>query len=320
MPENSSTDYYSDDSELELKILNPDNSFITKSYINGVLKKYNVKHRVKDMSNFIISTVHSSYLTIDNSSISIKMRQFMFLRDKELEPLGEDESKKCIPLQKESYERIEFLGDSIIRAILSDYFYERYKEESEGFLTNLRTKVECADSLAHLCQLIGLNRYIIISRYNEQKEGRSKSKKIHEDVFEGFIGALHLDGGYEVCKTFLVNLIETEVDIPALLHFEDNYKDILLKVFHKRQLGEPQYKLVTEMKTDFKSEYTMSVIDSKHTSLGVGTSSSKKKAEQMAAYKALVKLDYYDDESESEYEELTDSESATESEEYVSDE
>uniref|UniRef100_A0A6C0ACG3 RNase III domain-containing protein n=1 Tax=viral metagenome TaxID=1070528 RepID=A0A6C0ACG3_9ZZZZ len=286
-------------------ILNPKNRFITKEYINDTLKKYKIKHKVRKLDNFIKSTIHLSYMIVD---IEAPMKKrYSLLKDKEILPLNDKEIKTAIPLQNRSYERIEFLGDSIIRAVLSEYFYQRYTVEDEGFLTKLRTKVEKGESLARLCKVIGLHEYIIISKYIEEKGGREQNSKIQEDVFEGFIGALHLDGGYQLCKDFIINLIEQEVDLSDLLYNEDNYKDMLLQLFHKKKWGDPKYELISESGngTDVKREFTMSVATEDGKVMGVGTGTSKKKGEQEAAKKALEKMDFFDEsDSELDCEEL----------------
>lgn len=286
--------------ELELRKLNTKNKFITKKAVNDMLLKYNIKYKIKKLDNFILGTIHTSYLELNNKIINSKTKEFKLLKDKEVEPITEEEAKKCLPLQSNSYERIEFLGDSVIRSILSDYLYNRYSNETEGFLTTLRTKIERTDTLALFCRAIGLNDYIIISKYYEENESREKNRKIQEDVFESFIGALYLDDekkGFELCKNFLINLVETEVDISSLLHNEDNFKDILLRYFHTKNWGDPKYSLKMEIRNDIKSEYTMQVCDNNGKLLGIGTASSKKKGEQIAAQHALEKLKYFDEES-----------------------
>lgn len=293
------------DETIVYHILNDKNRPITKKYINDILKAYDVDHKVKDIKNFTVSMIHISYLEIDIDNPNKK--RYSLLKDKEVEPVNKDLIDKIVPLQKVSYERIEFLGDSIIRAVLSEYFYERYRKEDEGFLTKLRTKVEKGESLAKLCKIIGLHEYIIISKYIEDKGGREQNAKIQEDAFEAFIGALHIDGGYDVCKKFLINLIEKEVDLSDLLHNEDNYKDMLLQFFHVKKWGDPKYELVAESgnTVDCKREFTMKVMNDKGDTLGMGTGTSKKKGEQEAARNALEKMDYFDEvDSELEYEEV----------------
>lgn len=285
-------------------ILNVKNKFITKQYVNDVLKAYNIKSRIKEIDNFIMGTIHLSYMEVDIESPCKK--RYSLLKDKEVMPLNEKEKKMAMPLQKQSYERIEFLGDSIIRSVLSEYFYKRFPNEDEGFLTKLRTKVEKGESLAKLCKKIGLHNYIIISKYIEEKGGREQNGKIQEDVFESFIGALHLEIGYKECEKFIISLVEKEIDLSELLHNEDNYKDMLLQLFHKKKWGDPKYILVSESNNpDTKREFTMKIIKEDGKTLGVGTGTSKKKGEQEAAKKALEKMDYFDDgDSEEECEEI----------------
>lgn len=296
------------DKSIVLHILNTKNKFITIEYVNDLLKQYNVDFEVTDISKFIEATIHISYMNINlemNNSKLTNKKRYSLLKDKEVAPITNP--LNAIPLQDISYERIEFLGDSIIRAILSEYFYCRYKNQNEGFLTKLRTKIEKHESLANLCKIIKLNEYIIISKYIEEKGGREQNSKIHEDAFEAFIGALHLNGGYNVCKKFIINLIETKVDISELLHNEDNYKDLLLQFFHKKKWKDPKYELIKETGIETKREFTMCVKDDKGTIYGIGIGASKKKGEQEAARIALEKFGSFDKSaSESEYEEADD--------------
>lgn len=302
MSTNSESDI---DENIIYNILNEKNKYITREYIENTLKKYGIIHKVNKLEEFIIATVHISYMKIDLDNLNKK--RYSLSRDKEVEPILSNNIKNIIPLQEISYERIEFLGDSIIRAILSEYFYDRYKKEDEGFLTKLRTKVEKGESLAKLCRAIGLNNYIIFSKYIEEKGGREQNTRIQEDVFEAFIGALHIDAGYDKCKNFLVNLIEKDVDLSDLLYNEDNYKDMLLRFFHTKKWGDPKYKLVSDTGSNIenKREFTMSVSNDSGKVMGIGSGTSKKKGEQEAAKLALEKFNFFDDEdSELEYEEV----------------
>ena len=90
---------------------------------------------------------------------------------------------------KKNYERLEFLGDAIIKPIISIYLVERYPYENEGFLSTLRTKIESTNTLSHFFKCLGLHDYILLSQSVEQENGRNNIH-ILEDCFEAFIGAL----------------------------------------------------------------------------------------------------------------------------------
>jgi dsRNA-specific ribonuclease len=103
-------------------------------------------------------------------------RLVKIIKEKNLQPI--DDPKSAIPLQKDSYERLEFLGDSIIHCILADYLFNRYEDEQEGFMTRLRTKIENGETLSELANLIGFQEYAIIARNIEQGGGREKNINI----------------------------------------------------------------------------------------------------------------------------------------------
>ena len=283
---------------IENYILNESNTYINANFINSIFKKYELKYKVKNISIFQMAVVHTSYLKLNLLSEKHMKRHYAYIKDKEVDPI--EDPTKAIPLQNSSYERLEFLGDSIIRAVLSDYLYNRYTNEDEGFMTRLRTKIEKGESLAKLSKAVGLNNYVLISKLIENKGGRYQNVSILEDVFEAFIGALHMEAGYDVCKKFIIKVIEREVDFAELLHNEDNYKDILLQLYHKKKWDDPKYVSLTASGSDNRKEFTMCVKDNNGTIIGIGTGVSKKKGEQEAARRALIKLGEFYEETYSE--------------------
>lgn len=277
-------------------ILNEKNKYITKEFIENTLKQYNTDYKVNDINNFINATVHTSYIEKDEeywkSHRSAKNAS-------DLKPI--ENPQDAIPLHKRSYEELELLGDGVIHLILVDYFCERYKGLGEGFITKLRTKIENGETLSHFCKLIGLNQYILISRYIEQNNGRDNNKRILEDVFEAFIGALYRDNingknNYDKCRSFIINLLEKEVDLSEMLYVDNNYKDKLLQYFHKMKWCDPIYTKVNTCTTkDNKKIFIVSVTRKKSHKdegliCGTGKDYSVKKAEQDAAKNALEML------------------------------
>lgn len=290
-----------------LFILNENNVWITTDYIETMLKNYGVDIKISDVEPFKKAMVHTSYLVRDENYYSTNK----FKHTLDLEPI--EDPSKAIPLQKESYERLEYLGDSVIHLILAGYFFNRYEGEDEGFMTRLRTKIENGETLALLNQAVKLDKYVVISRFIERNDGRDNNHSILEDAFEAFMGALYLDAGFNVCRDFFVNLIEKEVDFAAILHTETNFKDILLQYFHQCRWREPIYGDLDVSGPDHKKMYTMYVKCRKHhhddgEMVGIGVGSSKKKGEQEAARQALIHFGMLkDDDSDSEsYEECSD--------------
>lgn len=290
--------YYTDENIIEAHILNKQNIYITNKYINSILSKYNTPYKIKNLDMFRRAMTHTSYLKIDLKNEKNAKKKYTFIKEKEIDPI--DNKKDAIPLQSNSYERLEFLGDSVIRTILAEYLYKRYENEDEGFMTRLRTKIEKGESLAKLSLIVGLDKYILISKLIESKGGRNKNVSILEDVFEAFIGALFNETNFELCKTFFINLIEEEIDMAELLNNDDNYKDMLLQYYHKMKWNAPTYSMLSQNGTDNKKEFVMCVKDNTGNIIGIGSGSSKKKGQQVAAHQALIKLCILNEDSDTE--------------------
>lgn len=300
------SDIPSDD---QLFILNDKNVLITASFINSIFAKYGIEYNVCNLKNYQLAMTHNSYcigdIVLEHSKHNCTRTPYSdspsAFRGTKIKP-----DARIVPLQKESYERLEFLGDSIIHHILASYIYNRFDDQQEGFMTKLRAKLENSDTLAKLTKIIGLNKYILLSRYYENNNCRVDNIHILEDVFEAFIGALSLDtkksSNFEVCEKFVITLIELEVDIAELLHTETNYKDTLLKYAHTRKWPDPGYGTRNVIGTSFVEnayDKNKGCVDNKtyvmwvkigHEIHGVGKGNSKKQGEQAAAAAALRKL------------------------------
>lgn len=295
-------------------ILNEKNKYITKEYVQNTLKKFGVDIKINNLIIFQEAMIHLSYLIRDENFYKNNKTKPYQIQSNDIEPL--DDIAKAIPLQKKSYERLEFLGDAIIHAILADYLFNRYGTENEGFMTKLRTKIENGDTLSTLSRSIGLGEYVIISRYVEKNGGRDKNNNILEDTFEAFMGSLFLEAGFEICKTFVISLIEKEIDLSQLLYQETNFKEKLLQFFHLRKWLDPIYGTLDISGPENKKMYTMYVKCRKNQQdegeiVGIGVGTSKRKGEQNASHEALKHYGIYQEESQEGddfYEELSDNE------------
>ena len=256
------------------------NRLATKQDIINILAKYNIFIEVNDLSIYQLAFTHKSYLS-----------KFNFT--KEMLDSCDDYTDSVVPLQKESYERLEFFGDRVIDKIVVKYLYLRYPNEDEGFMTSLKIKIVDCLQLSKFAHEIGLTKFILISKQVENIDngaGRaSKSfKNILEDVFEAFMGALDFDAGEAACEKLLVNLLETYVDFAELLCNNTNYKTQLQEYYHKMEWGHPVYKDVSEKSEGHRSSFTMCVYDNNHIEIGRGTGKKKKYGEQFAAKQALI--------------------------------
>jgi dsRNA-specific ribonuclease len=180
----------------------------------------------------------------------------------------------------ESYERLEFLGDAVFHLIVTHYIYNRYNEEGSGFLTRIRICIEKSESLIDLTKKLKLNKFI---QYDRNSSTQLKyNDNIYEDIFESFVGAFYLNFGYEQCYHLIVGILETEKDFSTLIYYDDNFKDLLLRYFHKMKWGNPIY-----LKKPNNVRY---VTDPDGNILGESSGQTKKIAEQNASKEALKKL------------------------------
>jgi len=256
---------------------NPKNRLFTHKDIQAILRNNDCSVTVQNERLFQTAMVHSSYVK----------------RSEYTTPTGEvtqlaQRPDNCLELFDDSYERLEHLGDSILGAVVSTYLVRRFPSENEGFLTDLKKEIVCNETLGHLSHLIGLDRFYIISRHNEDVcNGRTNAKKLG-DILEAFIGALWIDSSYDfqTISSFIVCLIEKYINIPKLLMNNRNFKEQLQKIYQSKFHYTPSYVMLSSS----PNLYTMAVVDENNVPLGVGSSSTKKQAEQLAAKEAIVRL------------------------------
>ncbi len=293
-----------DSDKLILYVLNEKNVPIERSYVEGLLKKYGVKHKIKDMCIFQTAMIHESY--VDRDLTHDRVRKIII--EKNIQPIAN--AQLAMPLQPKSYERLEFLGDGVIHCILADYLYQRYMYEQEGFMTQLRTKLENKTMFAHLATKLGFRKYAVIARNIEQGRGRERDIEIFEDCFEAFVGALYVETGYDECRTFIVNIIQKEIDISELLYIEDNFKALLLKYYHTMRWDDPVYGIDEASEPDENGIRSFKMFVKGYTTndqnepiwgkVGFGVGCTKKHGEQEAARDALLRFKKINDDSDDE--------------------
>ena len=265
---------------------NLNNVLVTETDIIQILKQYNVTiEKINHMEYFIQCFTHKSYCKKD-----IYPEHILISAKNEL-----GNPPKLLDLFDKSYERLEFFGDRVLKVIVSMYLFHRYPKQDEGFMTRLQTKIEDKKNLSLMSKEMGLGKFFIISKQIELQNGRNL-EKIHEDVFESFIGALFLSNGFEPCMFLIINLLETLIDYSEKLYCDNNYKDHLLRVHHQNKWKFPKYVTIHFEGPPHKRKYIMGVEkhdinpddpnDKKCISYGIG--SSKKEGEQNAAKMALA--------------------------------
>ncbi|WP_336513033.1 ribonuclease III [Clostridium sp. Cult2] len=189
----------------------------------------------------------------------------------------------------ESNERLEFLGDSVISLVVSDYLYKRFTEFPEGELTKRRATVVCESSLAFAARKISLGDYLLLGKGEEATGGRNRDS-ILADAFEALTGGIYVDGGLKKTEEYLLELFEQEV-IYALSkgNLFIDYKTELQEVLQKRAKSKIEYKVEKEVGPDHNKKFYMNVIVENKV-IGSGLGRNKKEAEQMAAKQALLKI------------------------------
>lgn len=183
-------------------------------------------------------------------------------------------------------ERLEFLGDSVLGLIVADYLYHRLPAHPEGQLSQLRSRLVDANSCAQYLQKLQISEHILLGKGETLTEGRTKTS-ILADVFEALLGAIYLDGGLGMTRSFLIFHFETEFEA-AIGSPPRNYKAELQDFSQKQFQKPPVYKVVDQTGPDHaKIFHVMVFIDEKEAGIGMGA--SKKEAEQRAAFDALSK-------------------------------
>lgn len=269
--------------EYEKYILNEKNQFVNKKFIENTLKKFGINHSVKNIKTFQIAFIHISYLK--SQQLTEKFIKLL----KEIKHISN--KNEAIPLQENSYEVLEFLGDAIIHSILAEYLHKRYPNKDQGFLTKLRTKIEKGETLNKFSRILKFDQYAIISRNIELSGGRDNNTNIMEDIFEAFVGALKLETDYETCQKFVVNLIDSEIDFAELINNEDNYKELLMQYYHKKGFKTtPTYHLINKIDEKPRKLFEMLVKNPDGKEIGRGIGTSKVNAAQIAAKTALTKM------------------------------
>lgn len=193
-----------------------------------------------------------------------------------------NEHRNSVP---SSNERLEFLGDSVLELVSSDYIYLHHPKMPEGEMTKLRASKVCEPALAWCARRVGLDAFILLGKGEEQNGGR-KRDSIVSDAFESVIGAIYLDGGFTNAKEFILKHVMIEAEKEEL--FCDG-KTVLQEVTQKMLNGNPEYVILSSEGPDHAKTYVAAVmVNGREYARGCG--SSKKAAEQDAAAKALVIL------------------------------
>jgi ribonuclease-3 len=185
----------------------------------------------------------------------------------------------------QSNERLEFLGDAILGAVVAEYLFKLFPKKDEGFLTQMRSRIVNGQNLFMLSKKFGFD-VLLNSRLTKKEKVGSSA---YGDVFESFIGAVFMDKGFEVTKKFILNnIIKTHLDINELLLNDTDYKS-QFQVLMQRQKKQFEYTIVKEEHNGKEKLYSIQLsIDG--VEQAVFEHKSKKVAEQKVAQLVLEKL------------------------------
>lgn len=185
-------------------------------------------------------------------------------------------------------ERLEFLGDSVLGLVVSRYIFENFPKLPEGKLTKMRAAVVCERSLWECALNIELGKYLILGHGEERMGGRTRMS-ILADAFEALIAAIYLDSSLETVREWILGqLYETIMDASRGKMFKD-YKTDFQEAVQKNGDVEIKYEVESESGPDHNKTFVVNVFLNGKL-MGTGEGSSKKKAEQMAAQNALIKV------------------------------
>ena len=185
-------------------------------------------------------------------------------------------------------QRLEFLGDALLDAIVGEEIYRRLPDEAEGTLTMKRAEVVRGETLSSVAKSIGLGEYILMSRGLENQGGRENAS-ILEDAFEAVVGAVFVDGGYEKTKEVVLNLLEEYIESAMTGELANDYKSRLQEILQRRGEDAPLYRVTDEQGPSHDKTFYVEVLENDRV-IGKGCGRSKKQAEQNAAREGIERI------------------------------
>jgi len=288
-------------------VINPfnrNNKPITTNCVQNLLKRYGIYQNINNLALYQQAMVHSSYTIAHVKEVCI--RDNVTIKNN---PDG------CMLLSDSSYERLEFLGDTIIDAVMGAYVFRRFPDATPGFLTMIKKQLISRWTLARIADVCGLPEYIVISKTLDDKhDGRHDVKRMC-DILEAFVGAIYMDfnddkhgflasflsgPGYQVAEKFILNVLEnptTMIDMTSLITDEGDHIAKLRNLLRRWKRTDVVYESTQDITTgqwttlvftrrdiDKNKKYGASI---QPICLNPGRDSDKREAERLAAQLAL---------------------------------
>ena len=189
---------------------------------------------------------------------------------------------------RKNNERLEYLGDAVLGAIVAEYLFKKYPNGDEGFLTKMRSKIVKRKSLNRIADHMGLDVFLL------QQSSQRLSKSMLGNAFEALIGAIYLECGYQLTKQYVITkILRPYLDIEALEIYDDNFKSQLLEWCQKNNKT-ITYKLVSKYKLEKRDRFKVAVLVNGQ-KMATADDFNKKSAEQSASALALDSLGLLDD-------------------------
>ncbi|NBB22447.1 ribonuclease III [Runella sp. CRIBMP] len=187
---------------------------------------------------------------------------------------------------RESNERLEFLGDSVLGMVIAEYLFKKFPYKDEGFLTEIRSRIVNRETLNGIARKIGLDRLI---EFDGNRKGMPPNSSMYGDALEALVGAVYLDKGFRFTRKFITKELLTHYDLDALINNNANFKSRLIE-WAQREGKEVRFMIVEEKGSRHFREFISQVILNGDV-FAQGSGYSKKKAEQSAAEKACEQLE-----------------------------
>lgn len=185
----------------------------------------------------------------------------------------------------DSNERLEFLGDAILGAVIADYLFKKYPYKKEGFLTEIRSRIVKRDTLNGIAQQIGLDKMVKSSNKNLH----IRNSSVFGNALEAYIGAVYLDKGFKFTYRYIIEtLIIPYIDLKQIIKNNTNYKSLIIE-WAQSKSKQVEFKIINENGEQHAKEFTAQIfIDDE--GQDKATAVNKKRAEQAAAKKYLLKI------------------------------
>ncbi len=192
-----------------------------------------------------------------------------------------------VALYRNINECMEFLGDSVLDFVISEYLFNLYPDWEEGSLSKFRSKIVCEQSLVIVARRLELWKYILVGRGEDKSEHMNPS--IMADAVEAVIAAIYLDGGMTIAKDFIMRMLTQNIsDILEKKILRDS-KTELQEILQSKYAKSASYRVVGKQGPQHDAVYTVEALF-EDTVLGIGTGKSKKEAEQNAATRAIEEI------------------------------